>query len=108
MLAIDDIHALSATVSGTVALPDSPEFAAETLAFNAATVHRPDVVLGAANARDVAAGVKWAAAQRLPVAVQSTGTALTPWWTVACSSTPVACRGFRSIRSNAPHGWEPA
>ena len=73
MLAIDDIHALSTAVSGTVALPDSPEFAAETLAFNAATVHRPDVVLGAANARDVAAGVKWAAAQRLPVAVQSTG-----------------------------------
>lgn len=73
MLAIDDIQALSAAVSGPVVLPDSLEFAAETLAFNAATVHRPDVVLGAANAEDVAAGVKWAAELELPVAVQSTG-----------------------------------
>lgn len=73
MLATDDIHALSTAVSGPVALPDSPEYAAETAAFNAATVHRPDVVLGAANAQDVAAGVKWAAEHRLPVAVQSTG-----------------------------------
>ena len=48
MLVSDDIQALSTAVSGTVALPDSPEFAAETFAFNAATVHRPDVVLGAA------------------------------------------------------------
>ncbi len=73
MLVNDDIQALSAAVSGPVALPDSPGFGAETLAFNAATVHRPDVVLGAANAQDVAAGVKWAAEHRLPVAVQSTG-----------------------------------
>ena len=56
-----------------MAVPDSPEFAEETFAFNVATVHRPDVVLGAANAQDVAAGVKWAAERRLPVAVQSTG-----------------------------------
>ena len=54
-------------------MPDSPEFAEETFAFNAATVHRPDVVLGAADAQDVAAGVKWAAERRLPVSVQSTG-----------------------------------
>ena len=73
MLVTDDIQALSSAVSGPVALPDSPEFAAETFAFNAATVHRPDVVLGAENAQDVAAGVKWAAEHRLPVAVQSTG-----------------------------------
>ncbi|MDR7083730.1 hypothetical protein J2X01_003025 [Arthrobacter ginsengisoli] len=73
MLVSDDIQALSRAVSGPVALPDSPEFAAETFAFNAATVHRPDVVLGAETAQDVAAGVKWAAERRLPVAVQSTG-----------------------------------
>lgn len=73
MLVNDDIHALSAAVSGIVAVPDSPEFAEETFAFNAATVHRPDVVLGAADAQDVAAGVKWAAERRLPVSVQSTG-----------------------------------
>ena len=73
MLVSDDIHALSTAVSGIVAVPDSPEFAEETFAFNVATVHRPDVVLGAADAQDVAAGVKWAAARRLPVAVQSTG-----------------------------------
>jgi FAD/FMN-containing dehydrogenase len=73
MLVTDDIQALSTAVSGPVALPDSPEFADETRAFNAATVHRPDVVLGAENAQDVAAGVRWAAERRLPVAVQSTG-----------------------------------
>ena len=73
MLVNDDIHALSAAVSGIVAVPDSPEFAEETFAFNAATVHRPDVVLGAADAQDIAAGVKWAAERRLPVSVQSTG-----------------------------------
>ncbi|AOT03444.1 FAD-binding oxidoreductase [Arthrobacter sp. U41] len=73
MLVTDDIQALTTAVSGPVALPDTPEFAAETLAFNAATVHRPDVVLGARDAQDVAAGVKWAAEHRLPVAVQSTG-----------------------------------
>ncbi|MDQ0822771.1 FAD/FMN-containing dehydrogenase [Arthrobacter sp. V4I6] len=73
MLVNDDIHALSMAVSGIVAVPDSPEFAEETFAFNVATVHRPDVVLGAADAQDVAAGVKWAAERRLPVSVQSTG-----------------------------------
>ena len=73
MLVNDDIDALSRAVSGPVALPDSPEFAEETFAFNVATVHRPDVVLGAADARDVAAAVKWAAERRLPVSVQSTG-----------------------------------
>jgi FAD/FMN-containing dehydrogenase len=41
--------------------------------FNPAVVHRPDIVLGATNAGDVSAAVKWAAEQGLAVAVQSTG-----------------------------------
>ncbi|MEV5053987.1 FAD-binding oxidoreductase [Arthrobacter sp. LAR12-1-1.1] len=73
MLVNDDIHALSRAVGGPVVLPGSPEFAEETFAFNVATVHRPDVVLGAADAQDVAAAVKWAAEHRIPVSVQSTG-----------------------------------
>ena len=73
MLVTHDIQSLSAAVGGPVGMPDTPEYAAETLAFNAAAVHRPGVVLGALNARDVAAGVKWAAERRLPVAVQATG-----------------------------------
>lgn len=73
MLVSDDIHALSRAVGGPVVLPGSPEFAEETFAFNVATVHRPDVVLGAADAQDVAAAVKWAAEHRIPVSVQSTG-----------------------------------
>ncbi|SFT75623.1 FAD-binding oxidoreductase [Arthrobacter sp. ov118] len=73
MLVNDDVHVLSAAVSGIVAVPDSPGFTEETFAFNVATVHRPDVVLGAADAQDVVAGVKWAAEHRLPVSVQSTG-----------------------------------
>ncbi|WP_445155330.1 FAD-binding oxidoreductase [Arthrobacter sp. Hor0625] len=73
MLAPEDIQALSSTVRGPVLTPDSEDYAAETFAFNAATVHRPDVVLGAEDAQDVAAGVRWAAACGLPVAVQATG-----------------------------------
>ena len=38
MLVNDDIQALSMAVGGPVAVPDGPEFAAETFAFNAATV----------------------------------------------------------------------
>jgi hypothetical protein len=73
MLVYDDIQALSTSVRGPVARPGSPEFAEETFAFNAATVHRPDVVLGAADAQDVAAAVRWAAERQFPVSVQSTG-----------------------------------
>ena len=49
MLVNDDIDALSSAVSGPVALPDSPEFAEETFAFNGAgTV----LTLGYANLPD--------------------------------------------------------
>ena len=109
MLVNDDIHALSAAVSGLVAVPDSPGFAEEVFAFNAATVHRPDVVLGAADAQDIVAGSEVGggapASGVRPVHRPRRGI---PRSTAACSSLLGGCRSCRSIRSNGRPGWEPA
>ena len=53
--------------------PGDPGFAEEIAGFNLATVHTPDVAVGATSADDVVATVRWAAARDLPVAVQATG-----------------------------------
>ncbi|OFI38828.1 mitomycin radical oxidase [Arthrobacter sp. SW1] len=68
-----DVSELRFAVNGPVFLPTDPGFAAETAAFNLATVHAPDLAFGALDADDVAAAVRWAAARNIPVAVQSTG-----------------------------------
>lgn len=64
---------LKQLVEGPVFSPDDDGFADEVFAFNVATVHQPDIVVGAVNAGDVAAAVKWAVAQGTGVAVQATG-----------------------------------
>lgn len=69
----DPVAALAAQVTGRVLRPDDPGFVEEISGFNAATVHRPDVVVVAKEATDVAAAVRWAAAHSLPVGVQATG-----------------------------------
>ena len=46
---------------------------AEAAGFNTAVMHRPEVVVAASNARDVAAAVRHATDEGLPVAVQATG-----------------------------------
>jgi FAD/FMN-containing dehydrogenase len=53
--------------------PGHPDFAAQCTGFNLLTVHRPDAVLIAASADDVAAGVAYAASRGWQVAVQNTG-----------------------------------
>lgn len=65
--------ALVASVEGPVLEGGSYEAAAEIAGFQVAVVHRPAVVVGATSAHDVAAAVRWAGEQGLPVAVQSTG-----------------------------------
>ena len=60
-------------VRGPVLRPGDPGFAEEILAWNLATVHTPSLVVGATSAQDVAAAVRCAAAQGLPVGVQATG-----------------------------------
>jgi FAD/FMN-containing dehydrogenase len=64
---------LASQAQGPVLVPGDPGFAAEITPFNLATTHRPALVLGAANAADVAAGVRFAAAHGLAVGVQATG-----------------------------------
>ncbi|MCU1586506.1 MAG: mitomycin radical oxidase [Microbacteriaceae bacterium] len=73
MLATSRVTELKERVSGPVLIPLDPDFGEEVFAFNVAVAHQPDVVVGAANARDVVEAVKWAAAEGMGVAVQATG-----------------------------------
>ncbi len=69
----DAVADLAAAVTGPVLRAGDPGHVAEVATFNLAVTHRPSVVVGATGAADVAAAVRWAAAQGLPVAVQATG-----------------------------------
>jgi hypothetical protein len=73
MLSPEETQTLAALVAGPVMAPGAPGYAEDTAAFNLAAVSRPDVALGAMNAADVVAGVQWAAARNIPIAVQATG-----------------------------------
>lgn len=68
------VAALAAEVSGPVLLRDDPRWAAEIAGFNPVVVRDPEVVVGATDAADVAAAVRWAVAQGMPVGVLATGT----------------------------------
>ncbi|MFH8371128.1 FAD-binding oxidoreductase [Streptomyces sp. NPDC018031] len=68
-----DINALAARIEGPVLLPGQEGYDEERTGFNLAVRHRPEVIVGAARAEDVAAAVAFAAAHDLPVAVQNTG-----------------------------------
>ncbi|WP_036495127.1 FAD-binding oxidoreductase [Nocardia sp. BMG111209] len=59
--------------TGPVFRPGEPGFDEEVAGFQTAYVHRPALVLGAADAEDVRIGVEYAARQELPIAVQATG-----------------------------------
>ncbi len=65
--------ALANAVDGRVWLPADPGYEQEVAGFNAAVRHRPEVVVGAACAADVAAAVRHAVAGGLRVSVQATG-----------------------------------
>ncbi|MGI5238526.1 FAD-binding oxidoreductase [Dactylosporangium sp. CA-139066] len=60
-------------IAGPVFVPGDEGFAAEIAAWNVATTHEPLVVVGATGPQDVAAAVRWAGTQGLPVFVQATG-----------------------------------
>jgi hypothetical protein len=61
---------LRALVDGPVLSGTDEAAPAETATFNLAVAHRPDVVVGATSADDVASAVAWAARHGLPIAVQ--------------------------------------
>ncbi|MFD1213958.1 FAD-binding oxidoreductase [Arthrobacter sp. GCM10027362] len=73
MMSETALQELRREVRGPVLLPGESGFEQEIAAYNLATIHRPDVVAGVADAADVVAAMKWAAAHRVPVAVQATG-----------------------------------
>ncbi|MEU9818111.1 FAD-binding oxidoreductase [Pseudonocardia alni] len=68
---------LAAAVAGPVLGPSDPGREQEVGGFNLAHVPTPAVVVGATGEHDVAAAVRWAAAQGMRVAVQATGHGLT-------------------------------
>lgn len=68
-----DAAALTERVRGPVLRPGDADFDTEIAAWNVAVIHRPAVAVGALDAADVAATVRWAAQHDLRVAVQATG-----------------------------------
>src|SRR6187551_1405269 len=64
---------LGALVAGPVLHPQQPGYDEEVAGFNAAVVHRPDLVVGATSAADVAQAVRFARARGWQVAVHGTG-----------------------------------
>jgi FAD/FMN-containing dehydrogenase len=69
----DDLAHLAGAVSGVVLTPGEPGYAEESAPFNLALESHPAVVVGATDAADVQAAVRFARAHDLPVAVMSTG-----------------------------------
>lgn len=73
MVDADRVALLAATVTGPVLVPGDEGFAQECAGFNLLVAHRPVVVVGATDAFDVQAAVRFAVANDLPVAVKNTG-----------------------------------
>jgi FAD/FMN-containing dehydrogenase len=68
-----DLSALVDSVEGPVLRPGDEGYAEEAAAFNVSRQHTPDVVVVPRSADDVAAAVRWAGENDLPVSVQATG-----------------------------------
>ncbi|HEY8523516.1 MAG TPA: FAD-binding oxidoreductase [Acidimicrobiales bacterium] len=70
---MDTITKLSDEVRGPVLTPGQPGYDDERAGFQRDLDHRPGVIVGALDAADVQAAVRFAAAEGRPVAVQATG-----------------------------------
>ncbi|SNY52853.1 FAD-binding oxidoreductase [Paractinoplanes atraurantiacus] len=70
MITVDD---LARSLTGTVAWPGEPLYAALTAGFNAAITATPAAVVEARDAQDVVTAVRYAASTGRPIAVQATG-----------------------------------
>ncbi|HEY2796222.1 MAG TPA: FAD-binding oxidoreductase, partial [Micromonosporaceae bacterium] len=97
MLGIDhDLGALAALVSGPVTRPDDgDDFAAECVGFDLNSVQHPAVAIGAIDAADMIAGVRFARTHDMPVAVQATGHGATA---TADGGLLIATRRFDGVR----------
>ena len=69
----DRVKELVASVAGPVLLPYAAGYDGERSGFELTVEHHPAVAVGATQADDVVAAVRWAAGEGLPVAVQATG-----------------------------------
>ncbi|MFC9504803.1 FAD-binding oxidoreductase [Streptomyces sp. NPDC057002] len=67
-----DLFALS-ELHGPVLRPGDPAYADEVTGFNLASLHTPDIVIGATGPDDIVTAMRWAKATETPVAVQATG-----------------------------------
>ncbi|GAB92873.1 FAD-binding oxidoreductase [Gordonia rhizosphera] len=67
------IRDLDATIVGPVLIAGDPGYDDEIAGFNVANVLTPEVVVGATNADDVAAAVRYARANNLRIGVRATG-----------------------------------
>src|SRR5688572_7559635 len=65
--------ALKETVRGQLLRPGEDGYDAERAGWNQIVEHHPATIVVAAGAEDVAAAVRYAASEGLPVAVQATG-----------------------------------
>lgn len=73
----DPAVALQSRIQGQVITPDDPRYEEARLAWNRTVEQRPALIVAAASAADVAEAVKFARAEGLGVAVQSTGHGVT-------------------------------
>ncbi|MBC7870608.1 MAG: FAD-binding oxidoreductase, partial [Chitinophagaceae bacterium] len=64
---------LQQQVKGQVLTPDHPDYDRIRQGWNLSTIHYPALILVAYDAQDIIAGVRFASASGLGVAVQSTG-----------------------------------
>lgn len=67
------VATLSAQITGPVLTEGTEDYLAELAGFDRSVRHRPALVVGAANAGDVVAAVRFASSYCLPVSVQATG-----------------------------------
>jgi FAD/FMN-containing dehydrogenase len=70
---VHQLNELRTLISGPVFARGDEGLAAEVAAYNLLVQHRPDIVVGAQSEADVAAAIRFAAANSLPLTVLSTG-----------------------------------
>ncbi|MQY10080.1 Mitomycin radical oxidase [Streptomyces sp. RB5] len=73
MITTAAVRELAGRLSGPVLLPGDDGYAAEVAGFNRVVEHRPAAVAAVRDAAEIREAVGWAAAARIPVAVQATG-----------------------------------
>ncbi len=72
-VSVHQLNELRTLISGPVFVRGDENLAAEVAAYNLLIEHRPDLVVGAQSEADVAAAIRFAAANSLPLTVLSTG-----------------------------------